>query len=555
MDAKRIQPVVKLLPSFTDFAFLAPLVFLFGRMEGAKTLLGDGDTGWHIRTGEWIAANRAVPTVDLFSFSRPGEPWFAWEWLSDVVFAWLNAVGGLRAVTFFSALLLAATYALLFRLVRRRSNPIIAIAVTVFAAVASSIHWLARPHIFTLLLMVVFCSLLERVRSGEVRVGGIPCLAILPVLTVLWTNLHGGFIAGIVVIGAYAAGELLQCLLSPETLRAGALERAGKYAAAAGACLAASLINPYTYHLHVHMVKYLRDPWNGQHIVEFFSPSFHHATAIFFEVLLILGVAAAVAEIAGRRFIQPVLILVWTHGALLAARNIPIFAIVAAPAVAAAMEHWMSKAPQADVAGWLRRAAERFNRIAGETAETERISRWHLVSVIGVALLAAVLWAPNPPGKFRAEFDPKIYPSAALAAVNKDGSRIFTTDEWGDYLIWRLYPSLRVFVDGRSDFYGNAFEEKYVGVLRVTHGWDETLQQFGVDTILMPPDAPLTGALKESPRWSVVYDDGVAVVFRPTLQSGGETSSAAGGRGTGRDREAAKPETGHRSQIGAEDRS
>ena len=79
-----------------------PMVFLFGRMDGAKTLLGDCDTGWHIRTGEWIVANHAVPARDIFSFSKAGDPWFAWEWLSDVVFAWLNGHGGLRAVVLFA---------------------------------------------------------------------------------------------------------------------------------------------------------------------------------------------------------------------------------------------------------------------------------------------------------------------------------------------------------------------------------------------------------------------------------------------------------------------
>src|SRR5262245_59481332 len=140
-------------------------------------------------------------------------------------------------------------------------------------------------------------------------------------------------------------------------------------------------------------------------------------------------------------------------------------------------------------------------------------------------LAAALLWAPNPPKKFRAEFDPTRYPAAALASLRQGAARIFTNDEWGDYLIWRLYPSHRVFVDGRSDFYGNTFEEAYSDVLKVKYGWEETLARFGVDTVLMPPDAPLSGALKESRRWSLVYDDGVAVVFR-SLAKAGETKSA-----------------------------
>src|SRR4030088_3032576 len=75
-----------LLPSLTDFVFATLLLWLFAG-GGAKTLLGDGDTGWHIRTGDYILERYTVPQKDIFSFTRPNEPWFAWEWLSDILFA------------------------------------------------------------------------------------------------------------------------------------------------------------------------------------------------------------------------------------------------------------------------------------------------------------------------------------------------------------------------------------------------------------------------------------------------------------------------------------
>src|ERR1022692_4481578 len=106
MEHGRSQFVVRLLPSLADFAFLMPIAFLFGRMDGVKSLLSDCDTGWHIRTGEWIILNGWVPLRDIFSFTKPGAPWFAWEWLSDVLFAWLNTLGGLPAVVMLAILLL-----------------------------------------------------------------------------------------------------------------------------------------------------------------------------------------------------------------------------------------------------------------------------------------------------------------------------------------------------------------------------------------------------------------------------------------------------------------
>src|SRR6266576_2357591 len=130
MEATQSKFAVRLLPSLTDFAFLTPMAFLFGRMDGVKTLLSDCDTGWHIRTGEWILANHQAPAHDIFSFSKPGEPWFAWEWLSDVVLAKLSALGGLQAVVNFAILMISATFTALYFLVRRKSNPVVAILVT-----------------------------------------------------------------------------------------------------------------------------------------------------------------------------------------------------------------------------------------------------------------------------------------------------------------------------------------------------------------------------------------------------------------------------------------
>jgi hypothetical protein len=542
MKDARSSFAIKLLPSLADFAFLMPIVFLFGRMEGVKTLLSDCDTGWHIRTGEWIVANHWVPARDIFSYSKAGDPWFAWEWGSDVLMAWLNAAGGLRVVALCALALISTIFALVFVVSRRKANPLVAVVVTMLAAAASSIHWLARPHLFTLLFLVLFYAALEQVREGRDRLWGVPYLAILPVATVIWTNLHGGFFVGVVIIGVYGASEVLRALVASETQRPDALRQARRYLVCAAAALAASLINPYFYHLHAHMLQYLGDPFNSEHIVEFLSPNFHGIQAIFFEVMLALGAGAACWNLARGHFTEPLLLVAMGHAALLAARNIPLFMILAAPIVCAAIQECLDALPGWNVAGWLRQVVARFNRLAAETATTEAIGRWHLVSIGAMAVVAALIYAPHPPKRFRAEFDPKSYPAGALALLRQDpAARIFTHDEWGDYLIWKLYPGHKVFVDGRSDFYGDDFEYKYLDVMNVKYGWEKTLGRFGVNTILLPPTTPLAGALKESSHWRVVYDDGIALVFRPVAERAQQTISAANlGGGTSRDREITK---------------
>jgi len=557
MDAKSSPIAIRLLPNLADFAFLMPIVFLFGRLEGMQTLLGDCDTGWHIRTGQWILANHCVPLHDLFSYSKPAGVWYAWEWLAEVALAGMYGLGGLRAVALAAILLLSVTFTLLFRLARKKSNAVFAIVATMAGAAASSIHWLARPHLFTLFFLVLFYIALERAREGARWT-----LAFLPLATALWTNLHGGFFVGIAMVGTYGVGELLTIAFAADrTGWQSGLRRAAEYFAIAVACLAASLVNPYTYRLHLHVVEFLRDSYQSQHIMEFMSLSFQHPLAMFFEAMLLGGALASAWYVSEGRYIEPLLYLVWAHGALVASRNIPICMIVTVPMVAEAAHAAFQRLPRCNVAGWLRVLAASLNRVVANTCESDALPRWHAISAAGVLLLLALLWAPQPPKRFRAEFDPKFFPAGAIQTLaGIPVARIFTFDQWGDYLIYRLYPNDKVFVDGRFDYYGADFEKKVADVVSVNYGWDKTLAQFGVDTILMPPGSPLTSVLKESSRWRVVYDDGVALVFRQ--RTGGEAVSAAAGTdeikgfparhiggGSGRGREATKTQASDQPNL------
>ncbi len=544
MDAPKPHFAVRLLPSLTDAAFLMPIAFVFLRMGGATGMLGDGDTGWHLRTGEWIIAHGRVPHEDMFSYTRAGQPWFAWEWLWDVLFAWLHQRGGMEAVILASVLVVCTTSVLLFRLTCRKcSNPLLAIALMILVTGGAAIHWLARPHLFTMLFTVIFYSILERVKDGNVRL-----LWWLPALTVLWTNLHGGFFLGIALTGAYAAGEIADAVFTSDaSRRQPALRRSVPYLITAAGCLAATFVNPYFYHLHQHILAYLGDGYMYRNIVEFQSFDFHHPVASYFEPMLILGLGAAVWNLYRRQFGYSILLAGWAHLALVVVRNVPIFMIVAAPLVAEMLQSLLSELPTKNLAAWIRQGAVKFEEYAKDFGSTDSIARVHLTSAAGIGLLAALFYAPNAPAKCRAEYDAKRYPAKAVEILRQAGSPevIFTDDEWGGYLIYRLYPSKRVFIDGRSDFYGTPFNEKYQSVMGVRYDWEKSLGQYHVNTILLSPKAALAGALKESRHWRPVYDDGVAIVFRATGERDSEAApvSVATNDGKDRDRKITKSQT------------
>src|SRR5216684_1936776 len=328
---------ISLIPSLSDLASLTPILVLFWCTSGVGWLLTDSDTGWHIRAGEWILKNGRVPATDLFSFTKADQPWFAWEWLSDVLMAVVHGHSGLAGIVLICLLLLGATSVCVYKSTLEESgHRVIAIVLTGLAMATGTIHWLARPHLVTPLFAVVFCWVLSRV---ERRANNEGLLSVLPPLTILWVNLHGGFFVGLVLLITYAigaaAGELLH------GTRQNALVRARKYLLTAGACAIASLVNPYGYRLHVHVAQYLGASFYLQRISEFQSIDFHSFTAAYFETLLGLAIAAAGWHLAAERWVHVLLLLSWSHLALFSVRNIPIFAVVSAPGIGLAMREWL----------------------------------------------------------------------------------------------------------------------------------------------------------------------------------------------------------------------
>lgn len=532
-EETKVPFIARFLPSLTDVAFLMPISFLFLKLAGARSLLGDGDTGWHVRTGEWILTHHQVPHIDMFSFSRPGAPWFAWEWGWDVLFALIFRAGGMAAVVFVSTLVICLTSVALFRLIRRKcDNGLVSIAVTLLATGGCAIHWLARPHLFTLLFFTLTLHITDRASQGRPRL-----LMWLVPLTLLWTNLHAGFFVIFLILACYIGSALVNAVIEsdPAERRRYLLSSLPWLGAALG-CFAASFINPYGWQLHKHMVEYITDPYQLNHISEFQSMDFHSPVTVYFEPMMIGSLIAAAWAAYRRRFEQSLLVLGWMHLALIAQRNLPLFAIACAPLLAEGLTALIAAARSSSLASPIGKAAEWFRSASASTDQTDRISRVHVVSLAGYAMLGLLLFAPRPLNdRFVSTYDPKNYPEKALPVLlSSETRRIFAEDEWGDYLIYKLYPSRKVFIDGRSDFYGDDFGEEYIRVLTVQEGWNKTLDRFGIDTVVLSPKFALSATLKISRDWRLVYDDHISLVFRRNVPE--PSSFASDGEGIGRDR-------------------
>lgn len=484
-----------LIPSFPDCLFMALMVWLFMAGAGWKVLLGDADTGWHIRTGEYILDSRTIPSADLFSFTRAGEPWYAWEWLAGVIFALLHRAWGLKGVVLLSGTVLALAFTTVYRhALWRKSNGALALAVTLMAASASTIHFLARPHVFSLLLVPLTLWLIDR----DVDRPGRAVWWLVP-LAALWTNLHGGFVALLISLGACAAAQAL----------AARWTMARRYAALTALCSLATLVNPFGWKLHAHIAAYLGSSWIRDAVEEFQSPRFRSESMAQFEVLLFAGIAVAALLLGRREWYGALLIGMWAHAALGSARHIPIYALAAAPLVASELSRLWTRLS----AGWrpgtlpaiIRDVALDFG------SGPKRASVWAPVLVIALVLA-------NPAGWWPVDFpDVKLPVKLVNRNLNRftDGSmaRILAPDQWGDYLIYRFHPRQKVFIDGRSDFYGPEIGKHYVRMINGHYQWRALMDRYGFDAALIPPVWPLAELLKREAGWQLVEDDGSALLF------------------------------------------
>jgi hypothetical protein len=484
------------IPSLSDLFFVAILGWVFmSSSSGWQGLLEDGDVGWHIRTGEYVLDHHSVPHHDLYSFSKPGAAWYAWEWLSDVIDASLFRLAGLKGIVLLAGVIIAIfATTLLRRMVWRGSHLFVAIVIALMAVGSSSIHFLARPHVFTMLLLSISVWMIEADRKSPSN-----RIWLLVPITIVWTNLHGGFLSLIAVLGLTAIGMAVEGWLARGGWR-GAFENATRYGLLTAACAAASLVNPYGYGLHVHVGEYLRSDWIRSVVQEFQSPSFRSESMLQFEALMLVGLIVAGLMLKRRRIVEPLWIIAFTHMSLGSVRHVPVFVTVVAPILAAEIAEWW-KAWTADAGkGSILKIVN--SMAADSLAGFRRSSAWPAI-VVGALIVI------NHPIPWPKDFPSAIFPveMAHQHAAEILNSRLITTDQWADFLIF-TNPEQKVFVDGRSDFYGPEVGNQYIHVMNGHWDWQQVMTKYGFTAALLPVESALSQLLKLSPDWRIVVDDG-----------------------------------------------
>ncbi|HEX9018426.1 MAG TPA: hypothetical protein VF806_04535 [Anaerolineaceae bacterium] len=512
MTRKLSGLIFYLLPGLGDILWISALVGAIGL--GPRMMNIDGDLGRHLTIGRWILANGRVPTTDLFSHTMAGQPLTPHEWLSQVLFALADRAMGLNGVVLLSGLVIATAFWLVYRRARDASHEILgAVFAVVLAMAASSLHWLTRPHIFTFLMLALWVNVLEDLRRGRLQRWWW-----LPVIMLAWANLHGAFIAGFVTWGLYGLGVAWDAFWRNFSKGEGLHGRFWRYFLLGGAAsLLATLANPAGPGLWATSVGYVGNRYLVSHTAEYLPPNFHDPSTWPF--LVMIGLFVLALGLQGRRqegghgvsAARVIPAAAWLVMGLYSVRNAPLFAIVAAPLLASVFAEWLA------ANHYRLKLLSRFNQMNQRLLQTDLSLRGILWPVI---ILALVIIGYQSGAKLDFQqrgnaFDSQVFPVQAVdwLVEHPQQGNMFNHFPWGGYLLYRMWPQQRVFIDGQTDFYGEGLTRQYEQVLTISTGWEAVLEQYQVRWVIIPPSGPLAITLRGDPGWKSVYQDETAEIF------------------------------------------
>jgi len=491
------------MPSIAQIGFL--IVFIACFTDSGSFLLGDGDTGYHIRAGEIILKDLAVPRHDPFSFITPPLPWTAHEWLSEVVMAIVHNALGLPGIVFLFALLLATTYWLLFRWIRSSgTNILVVLLILILVLLSSRIHWHARPHVFSLFLVVLLYQILILHQEDRGNY-----LYVIPPIMLLWVNLHGGFIAGFLFMGIFLSGYFLGFLARKGEERPVFANKGKQLSMVCAVSVLAACVNPFGVHAFLFPFRLVSETYLMDHVQEFLSPNFHGFAPYRYLLLFLIGILGiSKTRLANTEL---VLVLVFTSMSLYSARYIPLCAIVYAPI--------LSKHGDILIQEYKGRCSRLLKERSGVYGKIDASAKGYAIPLVVLVVIAGLA-----AGKIPVRFTEKMAPTAAIdfLRTNPVQGNMFNNDEIGDHVIYGLYPRYKVFIDGRLDMYGEPIVKEYFKVVHIEQGWKDVLEKYDINYIFFYTDSVLVRHLLTDAGWRGIYTDNVASILLRNTQENAE---------------------------------
>ncbi|HEY9076949.1 MAG TPA: hypothetical protein VIO61_10465 [Anaerolineaceae bacterium] len=496
---------------FQGKVFYTAVTLLLVFIMAARTPL-DTDLWWHLRAGEEFLDTGRPVMVDTYSFTRQGLSWTNHSYLSQLFLAIAYRLAGFTGVGFLMVLVIVI--GVFFILLQMKGHPLFKLPLLILGSLVMAPVWSARPQVFSFLMLGITTWIMYQWKNSQDR-----RIYRLPFLFILWSNLHGGYPLGLIYLGTILAALGIQQIWMEinrkqfcENREFDLQIRTGwrKVFILVGVLIASYLltaINPNGIRMwlvpfetvNIHALQTFLDEWSSPNFHQFFQQPF----------LWLLGSLFLVAALGGHswKIEDALVVVVFGWMAFIARRNFAPFSIVSLPI----LSHYLWK----KVDGFHAHPFISSIKLAGHSrAIPSSISNMVNLLIVLILLSVGVMklsWVTSP-GLIQSLL-PSIAPVGAVKWLKENipAGRVFNDYNWGGYLIWEL-RAIPVFIDGRTDLYGDTILNDYIKIIRTDEGWQAELDKWEIGTVIIPPSTPLAKQLKMK-DWKIVYEDQRSIII------------------------------------------
>jgi hypothetical protein len=474
-------------------AFLLAAIYSLRRMA-------DTDLWAHLKCGEYLFLHNTILKTHYFNCSWPDFPYVNHSWLFQAIIYFLDRISGEPGLIALQVLLVIVAFCILSRTLRLYTGSLTIISLVLSLGILASAHRFSlRPQHFTYIFFAFFLfSLHQYQRKITIHAW------FLPLLMMVWVNLHAESLWGMLLPGVFLVAEYLK------SKGRGQVDRSAfkKLLLIYGLIVAAALINPFTYRTVFWPLFVMKEQFAG--VEEILPPT--STRYLFFWVYFVLFLFSSVLNF---RKIDPtwaLISLVFAVVAWTANRGIPHFVFASAPLIA----------------GNLQALMERAGSRIGDHGFLKRGAKLVLLTAL-VALMVSVVTSPL----YLRKFDNVPYPEGALDFLKAEGisGNVFNEHAWGGYMIWHSYPTLKPYIDGR--FFHQRFYDEFYPTLSGQPGWDAVFAKYNISIAILgysPTDrSRLSDRLLADTRWRLVYWDDVSLVYVRTSGLAGEAQHLSTG--------------------------
>lgn len=476
------------------------LIFFFGFKA-----MSDPDIGWHLKAGAEIVTRGEIPQVDWFTHSYSGFGWIDHEWLTNIALSQLYNLGGpfLLSVVFSGLIVLVFAY-LVPKTVGSPLPFYQNLIIGTLGAGVVTFYVGVRPQLLTLIGVALLLIIFQKLRRNPAS----RAIYWLPVLFLVWANLHASFPVGL---------GIFLVLLIFEAVKRQAIEKRGEFWFAENAntlaisaikklcwiwplSLAATLVNPYGWRIYIEVYRTLFDHYGTREIQEWLAPDISQTYGIVFAVYLCLWLIVFFFRKAKADLCQFILFLLFLLMALMSLRHIPLFVMVTLPF-------------------FLVGAGQFFNEFLTPILRNKAV----FIGLAAVAILgvfsagdfAQTIKRSFVPNEIFAAADIPVSAVRELKNLQLEGN-MFNEYNWGGYLIWQA-PEYPVFIDGRTAHWkkdGQNLLQEFMEAVNYQEGAKDTLAKYDISFLLLQPGRPLVQALKDDTSWEMVYSDDKGVIMK-----------------------------------------